>query len=130
MTKRADMGPSRSAALGDLFDTVASSAPGEVEELAPGACILRRFAAGRAGDLLAAILTLAEQAPFRQMTTPGGYRMSVAMTNCGPLGWVTDRHGYRYDPIDPTGNRPWPAMPALFRDLAAEATAAAGFAPF
>jgi alkylated DNA repair protein (DNA oxidative demethylase) len=64
------------------------------------------------------------------MMTPGGYRMSVAMTNCGSLGWVTDRTGYRYDGIDPTTGRPWPDMPPAFRELAGQAAAQAGFAGF
>jgi alkylated DNA repair protein (DNA oxidative demethylase) len=64
------------------------------------------------------------------MVTPGGYTMSVAMTNCGRLGWVTDRRGYRYDTIDPATGRPWPPLPAVFRDLATGAAAAAGFAGF
>jgi DNA oxidative demethylase len=64
------------------------------------------------------------------MTTPGGYVMSVAMTNCGCAGWVTDRRGYRYDFLDPTTGRSWPAMPPLFRDLAERAAAAAGFDGF
>ena len=64
------------------------------------------------------------------MVTPGGWTMSVAMTNCGALGWVTDRSGYRYDPVDPESTRPWPNMPAVFTELAARAAAAAGFADF
>src|SRR3989441_52300 len=72
----------------------------------------------------------AEVAPFRHMVTPGGYRMSVAMTNCGAAGWVTDRTGYRYDSHDPQTGRPWPAMPDVFADLAAQAAARAGFDGF
>jgi alkylated DNA repair protein (DNA oxidative demethylase) len=53
--------------------------------------------------------------------------MSVAMTNCGRFGWVTDASGYRYDPIDPVSGRPWPAMPGLFASLAARAAGEAGF---
>jgi alkylated DNA repair protein (DNA oxidative demethylase) len=64
------------------------------------------------------------------MVTPGGYRMSVAMTNCGALGWVTDRTGYRYDPIDPETGRPWPQMPLSFRELAEGAAAIAGYEGF
>lgn len=134
MTKKADMRTRRGAAIGDLFDTIAATSDQPVschlEELAPGAVILHGFATSRAGDLLTSIHAVAEQAPFRQMTTPGGYRMSVAMTNCGPLGWVTDRRGYRYDRLDPTTGQLWPTMPELFRDIALEAAAAAGFSPF
>jgi alkylated DNA repair protein (DNA oxidative demethylase) len=61
------------------------------------------------------------------MITPGGFRMSVAMTNCGRVGWVSDRSGYRYDTADPHTGLPWPAMPAVFRDLACRAAVAAHF---
>src|SRR3546814_17638904 len=64
------------------------------------------------------------------MITPGGFRMSVAMTNCGTAGWVSDRRGYHYDPVDPESGAPWPAMPAAFADLAARPAAAAGFDGF
>ncbi|EER58787.1 DNA-N1-methyladenine dioxygenase [Acidovorax delafieldii 2AN] len=77
-----------------------------------------------------AVHGVAAQAPFRRLVTPGGLRMSVAMTNCGRLGWVSDRSGYRYDPIDPESGQAWPAMPALLRDLARDAAAAAGYAGF
>src|SRR5690349_21999021 len=63
------------------------------------------------------------------MTTPGGHQMSVAMTNCGSYGWVTDRTGYRYDPNDPRG-KPWPSMPVAFRELAGQAAGRAGFSRF
>jgi alkylated DNA repair protein (DNA oxidative demethylase) len=56
--------------------------------------------------------------------------MSVAMTNCGQVGWVSDRRGYRYDSIDPDSGRPWPPMPLLLQRLAARAAAMAGFAGF
>lgn len=101
-----------------------------VATIAPGAVLLRGFAAGEATDLLRAIDQVAAAAPFRHMETPGGYRMSVAMTNCGTAGWVTDRRGYRYSETDPLTGKPWPAMPPAFRDLAANAAAAAGFADF
>ena len=64
------------------------------------------------------------------MVTPGGWAMSVALTNCGQVGWVTDRTGYRYDPIDPLSGQPWPEMPPALGDLAAGAAAAAGFGGF
>jgi alkylated DNA repair protein (DNA oxidative demethylase) len=71
-----------------------------------------------------------QQAPFRHMVTPGGFRMPVAMTNCGALGWVSDPTGYRYDRVDPESGRPWPPMPKAFLQLAAAAADRAGFAGF
>ncbi len=100
------------------------------ESLAEGAMILRGFAEAETQALLAAIDQVAATSPFRRMTTPGGFPMSVAMTNCGAVGWITERSGYRYDPTDPQTRRPWPAMTALFAGLAARAAAAAGFTGF
>lgn len=99
-----------------------------VETVADGVTLLPGFVP--AADVLPLIERVAADAPFRLMTTPGGRRMSVAMTNCGAVGWVTDRGGYRYDASDPESGRPWPAMPALFAELAAEAAATAGFDGF
>lgn len=92
--------------------------------------LLGGFAAPVDRALLAALAGVVETAPFRQMVTPGGWTMSVAMTNCGALGWVTDRSGYRYDPIDPESGQHWPKMPDVFTELAAKAAAAAGFLGF
>jgi alkylated DNA repair protein (DNA oxidative demethylase) len=64
------------------------------------------------------------------MITPGGFRMSVAMTICGPWGWVSDRTGYRYSAVDPDNGRDWPRLPRSFLRLATEAAAAAGFEAF
>lgn len=100
------------------------------EPLCPGAVVLRRFALREDATLLAAIDAVAAQAPFRHMITPGGFRMSVAMTNCGRLGWVSDRRGYRYATLDPDSDRPWPAMPEPLRRLGREAAASAGFPDF
>ena len=100
------------------------------ERLAEGAILLRGFATQEAPGLLTALDAILLIAPFRRMTTPGGHVMSVAMTNCGAQGWVTDRGGYRYDARDPTTGRPWPAMPALFRALAERAAEAAGYKGF
>lgn len=100
------------------------------EVLAPGATLLRGFARKREAKLLAAVDAIAAKAPFRRMTTPGGFAMSVAMTNCGAAGWVTDRTGYRYQADDPQSGTPWPAMPVEFLGLAGEAATAAGFANF
>jgi alkylated DNA repair protein (DNA oxidative demethylase) len=77
--------------------------------LREGAVLLRGRALPVEKTLLAAIDRIAGQAPFRRMVTPGGFQMSVAMTNCGSAGWVTDRTGYRYDANDPATQRPWPA---------------------
>ena len=92
--------------------------------------LLRGFAVPADSDLIADLREIVAQAPFRHMVTPGGHQMSVAMTNCGPLGWVTDRTGYRYDANDPEAGQPWPAMPAAFRELAAQAASRAGFTGF
>ena len=100
------------------------------EPLAPGAVLLRAFARSNADALVEALQHVTRRSPFRCMTTPGGYRMSVAMTNCGNAGWVTDGTGYRYDAIDPVSGARWPAMPQLFRELAMGAAAQAGFAAF
>jgi DNA oxidative demethylase len=94
------------------------------------AIVLRGFARDPAPELIAAIAEIAAVSPFRHMVTPGGWEMSVALTNCGQFGWVTDRRGYRYDPIDPATSKPWPAMPHPFGVLAVEAAKAAGFADF
>jgi len=112
----------------DLFDR--SEALPAREAIADGAMLLRGFARSIQHDLLSAIDRVIALAPFRHMITPGGYQMSVAMTNCGGLGWVTDRSGYRYDAIDPTTGRPWPDMPTIFRELARQAAAQAGFTGF
>src|ERR1700742_238571 len=98
--------------------------------LGPDAVLLAAFAQGQAPELLAAVRELCNRAPLRHMQTPGGWTMSVAMTNCGTAGWVSDATGYRYDPIDPQTAKTWPAMPAALCALATEAATAAGFADF
>ena len=100
------------------------------EPIAEGAVLLRAFASPTAVQLMSDLAHVVEAAPFRHMITPGGFRMSVAMTNCGLAGWVSDRKGYRYDPSDPLTGTPWPAMPDSFRALAANAAAEAGFPNF
>ena len=92
--------------------------------------LLRGFAKPVEHELIAALNEIIAQAPFRRMFTPGGHQMSVAMTNCGDAGWVTDRGGYRYDGADPESGTPWPAMPACFRELAEQAAAEGGFDGF
>ena len=107
--------------MGPLFDR---------EELEEGAVVLRGFASDRATPLVREVGRVAEAAPFRHLVTRGGFTMSVAMTNCGRVGWVSDRSGYRYDPVDPDSGTRWPEMPALFLELAAQAAAEAGFAGY
>jgi alkylated DNA repair protein (DNA oxidative demethylase) len=107
------------------FDGHSSTAG--VVKLGHEAVILQDFALDRAAHLLDAIEAVNAVSPFRHLVTRGGWKMSVAMTNCGELGWVSDRSGYRYDPVDPETGRAWPVMPAIFRDLAVAAAAAAGF---
>jgi alkylated DNA repair protein (DNA oxidative demethylase) len=114
----------------DLF--AAAGVPDETpyEAMAPGAALLRGFAGPYVNDVLGALQDIGAQAPFRRMTTPWGAVMSVAMTNCGDAGWLTDRSGYRYDRIDPESGRPWPAMPDCFLALASDAAKAAGYPGF
>jgi alkylated DNA repair protein (DNA oxidative demethylase) len=113
----------------DLFDSASELQPPR-QQLADGAVLLRGLAARHQSELVAALCDVVAAAPFRHMTTPGGHQMSVAMTNCGSVGWVTDRTGYRYDRNDPETARPWPAMPLSFRELAGQAAAGAGFSGF
>ncbi len=98
--------------------------------MAPGAVLLRGFARGVDTALLEAVAQVTAAAPLRHLVTPGGYTMSVAMSNCGALGWVSDRTGYRYTRTDPLSGQPWPAMPACFVDVAVRAAAEAGFEDF
>ncbi|MGA9303600.1 MAG: alpha-ketoglutarate-dependent dioxygenase AlkB, partial [Bradyrhizobium sp.] len=113
----------------DLFSGLAER-QSSIEVMAEGAVLLRGFVGAAEAELIAALRNIAAAAPFRRMVTPGGHQMSVAMTNCGNAGWVTDRTGYRYDAADPESGQPWPAMPPLFRELADRAAGRAGFAGF
>lgn len=108
-----------------LFDN--DAAPPSAEPLEEGAVLLRGFATTDAEQLVEEVARIAEKAPFRHLVTPGGYTMSVAMTNSGRTGWVSDRTGYRYDSIDPDTGAPWPPLPAVFLSLAVRAAAEAGF---
>lgn len=112
----------------DLFGT----APPDTrhERLTEGAWLLRGFALDQASALLAAVALVESAAPFRHLVTPGGFRMSVSMTNCGSVGWVSDRSGYRYDALDPVSGRAWPPMPPLFLELAHAAARAGEFPDF
>lgn len=115
--------------MADLFQGAGADGP-DREDLAPGAVLLRAFALADAAAICAAVEDVARQAPFRHMVTPGGFEMSVAMTNCGTAGWVTDRKGYRYAREDPATGRPWPAMPSRLANLAKRAAAAGGYDGF
>src|SRR5262245_9464264 len=110
-----------------LFDTDPLPSREELEE---GAILLRGFASAKSALLLEEVERVARAASFRHLIVPGGYSMSVAMTNCGRVGWVSDKTGYRYDPDDPQTGAPWPAMPVAFLDIAARAAAEAGFANY
>ena len=112
----------------DLFDDLPADAA--LTQMAPGAVWLHGFARDEAGTLLQAIESVLQQAPLRHWQTPGGYTMSVAMSNCGPLGWVSGPSGYRYAGCDPVSGQPWPAMPACLMDLARRGAAHAGYPHF
>lgn len=114
---------------GDLFLAL-DMERAKPEQMADGAWLLRRHAAGDAVQLLREIEYISSLAPFRHMVTPGGFSMSVGMTNCGSVGWVTDRRGYRYQDTDPVSGKAWPAMPQSFIDLAIAAAALAGYVDF
>jgi len=114
--------------LADLLSGL-ETAPG-VERLSRAAVVLRRFARDKLPALVAGVNEITANAPFRNMITPGGFQMSVGMTNCGRAGWITDRKGYRYEPADPITAAPWPPIPDVFHDLAASAAAAAGYRDF
>ena len=110
-----------------MHDLFSAQVVGTRTALGPQACVLHGFALPLVDALLGAITRIEAVAPFRQLVTPGGRTMSVAMTNCGPFGWCSDRRGYRYDPQDPGSGQPWPPMSPAFLQLAADAADAAGF---
>jgi alkylated DNA repair protein (DNA oxidative demethylase) len=112
----------------DLFDSLPPDTA--LTPLAPGAVLLHGFAHDEEAALLQAIESVLQQAPLRHWQTPGGYTMSVAMSNCGPLGWVSGASGYRYAAQDPATHQPWPAMPACLMDLARRAAARSGYPHF
>nr|WP_076591224.1 DNA oxidative demethylase AlkB [Herminiimonas arsenitoxidans] len=113
----------------DLFDEIERGRTWR-EELCVGAVVLRGYALSAENELLKAVEDVIMQAPLRHMNTPGGFRMSVAMTNCGHYGWVTDRSGYRYDALDPESGKKWPSIPDVFLALAQSAALQAGFENF
>jgi DNA oxidative demethylase len=104
----------------------ASETTPAIEHPTEGVTLLRAFCVREAPELLRAIDIISRSSPFRNMVVPSGHTMSVAMTNCGDLGWITDRTGYRYTTIDPLTNKPWPAMPPIFQQLATSAASAGG----
>jgi DNA oxidative demethylase len=110
----------------DLFENM----PEHALHIAEGAILLKGFALHTEAQLLADLNLVLDQSALRNMVTPGGFTMSVAMTNCGDLGWVTDKKGYRYDTLDPNTGAPWQAMPASFLQLAKNAAAEAGYSNF
>ena len=113
----------------DLFAAIAAPAPAR-EQLRDGALVLRGFASTSSAALLQALEGVLSAAPLRHMVTPGGFRMSVSMSNCGALGWVSDRRGYRYDATDPQSGQRWPPMPATFARLAEDSARDAGYVSF
>ena len=115
--------------MNDLFDAIEPRAPSH-EVIADGAMLLHGKALPFEAAILSALQAVVDRAPFRHMTTPGGTAMSVAMTNCGTAGWITDRTGYRYDRIDPETGQPWPELPDCFRGLAIAAAAESGYPRF
>ncbi len=116
----------------DLFDDLppVPMARPDVVTVAAGVFLLRGFARDLDVALLQAVEEVTAISPLRHSLTPGGQAMSLAMSNCGPLGWVSSRSGYRYEARDPMTGQPWPAMPASLSDLALRAAAQAGFAHF
>jgi alkylated DNA repair protein (DNA oxidative demethylase) len=118
------------ASQSQLFDEVGENGHRGIEGLAEGAAILRGFVGDDVERVVSDIVAITKAAPFRHMVTPNGSEMSVAMTNCGEFGWVSDRKGYRYDAADPTTGKPWPSVPASFLSLSARAAEAGGFPGF
>jgi alkylated DNA repair protein (DNA oxidative demethylase) len=118
-----------SGMAGDLFRELRSPEKG-TEQIAEGAILLRGYASDIAQELVAALQNVTQVSPFRYMVVRGGHQMSVEMTNCGDLGWISDETGYRYDSNDPLTGRNWPPMPASFTRLAAGAAAEAGYRDF
>jgi len=115
------------------FDLFADAEPEQQprhEQIGEQSCVLRGFALPWLDRLLPALDAVLAAAPFRQMVTPGGFTMSVALSSCGTLGWTTDRSGYRYTRNDPQTGQPWPEMPDVFLQLAQAAAQAAGFTDF
>ncbi|KAA0983392.1 DNA oxidative demethylase AlkB [Pseudomonas sp. ANT_J28] len=114
----------------DLFADAEPEQQPRLDRIGEQSCVLRGFALPWLDQLLPALDAVLAAAPFRQMITPGGFTMSVALSSCGALGWTTDRSGYRYTRHDPLTGKPWPKMPEVFFELAQAAAREAGFADF
>ncbi|MDF3134694.1 DNA oxidative demethylase AlkB [Pseudomonas extremaustralis] len=114
----------------DLFADDALQQPAGRERIGDQSCVLRGYALPWIDRLLPELRRVLAQSPFRQMVTPGGFTMSAALSSCGDLGWTTDATGYRYSPVDPRSQQPWPSMPEAMRQLAVEAAADAGFTQY
>jgi alkylated DNA repair protein (DNA oxidative demethylase) len=114
------------------LDLFADDAPQltATEQIGPQSFVFRGLALPLIDRLLPALEAVLTRAPFRNMITPGGYTMSVALSSCGQFGWTTDRSGYQYTRLDPHTGQPWPPMPDVFMELAQSAAQAAGFADF
>jgi len=113
----------------DLLSAAGASPPAPLP-LGRQAVLLPGAAMAQAPALWACVQAIAQSAPWRHMETPGGRAMSVATTNCGAWGWVSDRRGYRYLACDPATGQPWPSLPAAFVEVARAAAAQAGFEAF
>ncbi len=113
-----------------LFDTTSERGRDAPIVLGPGAILLRGYTLPAEEHLLDSLAAVIEESPLRHMETPGGHRMSVAMTNCGELGWVSSRSGYRYSKTEPETGKVWPPMPEVFFASACSAADRAGFAGF
>lgn len=114
----------------DLFADAEPEQQPRCEQIGEQSYVLRGFALPWLERLLPALEAVLTAAPFRQMVTPGGFTMSVALSSCGTFGWTTDRSGYRYTRHDPHTGQPWPRMPEVFFQLAQAAALAAGFTDF
>jgi alkylated DNA repair protein (DNA oxidative demethylase) len=114
----------------DLFEKLPHSEEAAPNIFPPGAMLMHGFGLAWEADVLRDIEAVLTQAPLRHMVTPGGHTMSVAMSNCGALGWVSDATGYRYSPHDPQSGQPWPAIPGSGLELAQRAAALAGYPKF
>ncbi|MEG2914728.1 MAG: alpha-ketoglutarate-dependent dioxygenase AlkB, partial [Pseudomonas sp.] len=93
---------------GDLFSDEALQQPARREQIGEQSCVLRGYALPWLERVLPELRAVLVQSPFRHMVTPGGYTMSAALSSCGALGWTTSPQGYRYSPLDPERQQPWP----------------------